>query len=40
MPTKMVAPASDLLGNLLKSFILSIGQPEMKNIWRATTLTS
>ena len=27
----MVAPASDLLGDLLKSFILFIGLPEMKN---------
>ena len=28
----MVAPASDLLGNLLMSFILFIGLPEMKTM--------
>ena len=36
----MVAPASDLLGYFLKSFILLIGLPEMKKISRPTTCTS
>ena len=36
----MVASAFDLLGNWLKSFILFIGLPELKTIWRPTTCTS
>ena len=36
----MVAPASDLLGDLMKSLILFIGLPELKEISRPTTCTS
>ena len=33
----MVAPVSDLQGDLLKSFVLFIGLSELKQIWRPTT---
>ena len=33
----MVAPASNLLGDLMKSLILFIGLPELKKISRLTT---
>ena len=36
----MVAPVSDLLGDMLKSLIQFIGMTEFKKLRRTTTLTS